>query len=65
MSEPHHLADYLYELSNLFNIFYEDEKILNIEDEKIKNSKLYITKLFLDTCHNVMFCLGIEPVNEM
>ena len=65
MSEPHHLADYLYELANLFNIFYEDEKILNIEDEKIKNSKLYITKLFLDTCHNVMFCLGIEPVNEM
>ena len=65
MSEPHHLADYLYELANLFNIFYEDEKILNIEDEKIKNSKLYITKLFLETCHNVMFCLGIEPVNEM
>ena len=65
MSEPHHLADYLYELSNLFNIFYEDEKILNIEDEKIKNSKLYITKLFLETCHNVMFCLGVEPVNEM
>ena len=65
MSEPHHLADYLYELSNLFNIFYEDEKILNIEDEKIKNSKLYITKLFIETCHNVMFCLGIEPVNKM
>ncbi len=64
-SEPHHLADYLYEISNLFNVFYEDEKILNIDDQNIKNSKLYITKFFLNTCHNAMFCLGIQPVSKM
>ncbi len=64
-SEPHHLADYLYEISNLFNIFYEDEKIINIDDEDIKKSKLYITKLFINTCHSTMYCLGIQPVNKM
>ena len=64
-SEPHHLADYLYEISNLFNVFYEDEKIININEEDVINSKLYITNLFLNTSHNAMYCLGIKPVNKM
>ena len=65
LSEPHHLANYLYEISNSFNLFYEDEKILSIKDEELRNSKLYIANLFLTTCHSAMFCLGIKPVNEM
>ena len=65
LSEPHHLADYLYDISNLFNIFYEDEKILNISNKEIQKSKLFITKFFLNTCHNIMYCLGIEPVDKM
>jgi len=65
LSEPHHLANYLYEISNSFNLFYEEEKILSIEDEELKNSKIYITNLFLNTCHSAMFCLGIKPVNKM
>ena len=65
LSEPHHLANYLYEISNSFNLFYEEEKILSIQDEKLKNSKIYITNLFLNTCHSAMFCLGIKPVNKM
>ena len=65
LSEPHHLADYLYEISHLFNIFYEDEKIINISDKENQKSKLFITKFFLNTCHNIMYCLGIEPVDKM
>ena len=65
LSEPHHLANYLYEISNSFNLFYEDEKILSIKNEELRNSKLYIANLFLTTCHSAMFCLGIKPVNEM
>ena len=65
LSEPHHLANYLYEISNSFNLFYEEEKILSIQDEELKNSKIYITNLFLNTCHSAMFCLGIKPVNKM
>ena len=64
-NEPHHLANYLYEISNLFNIFYQDENILNLENEELKKSKLLLTKYFLDTTKLVFVCLGIEPVEEM
>jgi len=65
LNEPHHLANYLYEASNLFNQFYESEKILEIEDSDHLSSKMYITKLFLTTSQNVMWCLGMTPVNRM
>ena len=65
LNEPHHLANYLYEISNLFNQFYESEKILEINDSEHLFSKLYITKLFLTTSQNVMWCLGITPVKKM
>ncbi len=65
LNEPHHLANYLYEISNLFNQFYESEKILEIENSDHLSSKIYITNLFLTTSQNVMWCLGITPVNKM
>ena len=65
LNEPHHLANYLYEISNLFNQFYESEKILEIDDSAHLSSKIYITNLFLTTSQNVMWCLGINPVSEM
>ena len=65
LNEPHHLANYLYEISNLFNQFYESKKILEIEDSDQLSSKLYIADLFLTTSQNVMWCLGITPVNKM
>ena len=65
LNEPHHLASYLYEISNLFNQFYENEKLSDIVDSDHISSKLFITKLFLTTSNNVMFCLGITPVSKM
>ena len=65
LNEPHHLANYLYEISNLFNQFYENEKLSSITDTNHISSKLYIANLFLTTSHNTMFCLGLVPVNEM
>ena len=65
LNEPHHLANYLYDISNLFNQFYESEKISDITQPDHLSSKLFITNLFLTTSHNVMSCLGIEPVKEM
>ena len=64
-SEPHHLANYLYEICNLFNIFYQEENILNLKDEKSKKSKLLLTKYFLETSEIVFKCLGMEIVDEM
>ena len=65
LNEPHHLASYLYEISNLFNQFYENEKLSEITDGEHISSKLFITNLFLTTSKNVMLCLGITPVNKM
>jgi len=65
LSEPHHLANYLYEICNLFNVFYEEEKLSGIIDQGKLSTKLYILDLFITTCHNTMFCLGITPVEEM
>ena len=65
LNEPHHLANYLYEISNLFNQFYESEKISEIEDTDQLSSKMYIANLFLTTSQNVMWCLGITPANQM
>ena len=65
LNEPHHLANYLYEISNLFNQFYENEKLSSITDPNHMASKLFIINLFLTTSHNTMFCLGILPVDEM
>ena len=63
--EPHHLANFLYEISNLFNIFYEDEKFTDLYNAESLNTKLFVTNLFLTTAHNTMFCLGINPVDQM
>jgi arginyl-tRNA synthetase len=64
-NEPHHLANYLYEISNLFNTFYQDSNIKNMKDGILKNQKIYVTKLFIKYSHFVMNCLGINPANKM
>ena len=65
LNEPHHLANYLYDISNSFNQFYEHEKISEIKDLNHISSKLFLINLFLTTSQNVMFCLGIKPVEKM
>ncbi len=64
-NEPHHLADYLYELSNLFNSMYQNENILENENEIVKFNKLKITEYFIAYSSLLMECLGLEPVEEM
>ena len=65
LNEPHHLANYLYDISNSFNQFYEHEKLSEIKDINHLSSKLYLINLFLTTSENVMFCLGMKPVEKM
>jgi arginyl-tRNA synthetase len=64
-NEPHHLANYLYTISNAFNAFYQDSNIKKIEDTNERNQKILITTLFIEYSHLVMSCLGITPVKEM
>ena len=64
-NEPHHLADYLYELSNLFNSMYQNENILENKEETIKQNKLKISEYFISYSTLLMECLGLEPVEKM
>ena len=64
-NEPHHLADYLYELSNLFNSMYQNVNILENKKETVKFNKLKISEYFISYSALLMECLGIEPVEKM
>jgi arginyl-tRNA synthetase len=64
-NEPHHLANYLYTISNAFNAFYQDSNIKQIEDADERSQKIFITTLFIEYSHLVMSCLGITPVAKM
>jgi arginyl-tRNA synthetase len=64
-NEPHHLANYLYTISNAFNAFYQDSNIKKIKNTTEKNQKIFITSLFVQYSHLVMSCLGIKPVKKM
>ncbi len=64
-NEPHHLADYLYELSNLFNSMYQNKNILENKNENIKKNKIKLTYYFLIYSELLMKSLGIKPVDKM
>ena len=65
-NEPHHLAEYGYTLSQFFNIFYSNNKILSegISDSD-RQKRIYIVQLFHQKILNVFESLGIEPVEKM
>ena len=64
-NEPHHLANYLYNISSAFNAFYQDSNIKKIEDTNERHQKIFIASLFIKYSHLVMSCLGIKPVEKM
>ena len=64
-NEPHHLADYLYEISNLFNSMYQNENILDNIKEPVKLNKLKIAEYFIAFSKLLMECLGFEPAEKM
>ena len=54
---PHKICQYIYEVSNAFNGFYHDTKILAEEDENLKNgyiSLLDVTKRVLEQCIDLL-----------
>ncbi len=64
-NEPHHLADYLYELSSAFNSMYQNVNILENKNEIIKLNKLKLTNHFMDYSKLIMQSLGIQPIEKM
>ncbi|MFV0363952.1 MAG: arginine--tRNA ligase [Suipraeoptans sp.] len=62
---PHKICAYLYDVSNAFNKFYHETKILSEEDESKKESYislLIVTKKILEECIDL---LGFEAPDRM
>ena len=62
---PHKICEYVYELSNNFNRFYNDTKILAEEDEAKKSSWLSLINLVKNTLEQCLDLLGMESVERM
>ena len=64
-NEPHHLAEYLYELCQRFNSFYKESRILDEANIYLQNRRLNILIVCLKIIEISFNILGIETVEEM
>ncbi|BAH83443.1 arginine--tRNA ligase [Candidatus Ishikawella capsulata] len=62
---PHIMCNYLYELAELFSLFYEKCPILSAEDNSIRQSRLKIAALTVKTLTKGLDTLGINVVKNM
>ena len=65
LKEPHHLAEYLYELCQKFNSFYKDVKILDDKNINIQNRRVNILLVTLKILEIIFEVLGIKAVDQM
>ena len=62
---PHRLCAYIYELSNNFNSFYHETRILTEEDEKQKKSWLLLLAAVQNVLEDAIHVLGFSAPEEM
>ena len=64
-TSPNIICEYLFELCNLYNKFYNDVNISNEKDTNLKNNYLSLTKLVSITISNLLNILAIDEVEKM
>ena len=62
---PHKICQYIYELSESFNHFYHETKILLEEDEKRKASYIKLLSLVQKVLESCIDLLGFEAPDKM
>lgn len=62
---PAQVANYVYDLVKSYNSFYQNNPIMNLEDENAKQFKLQISDLTAKTIKKSLNLLGINVVNRM
>ncbi len=62
---PHKICQYVYELSNLFNKFYHETRILAEEDESKRHAYLALLSALCGVMETCADLLGIETVERM
>ncbi len=59
------VANYLFDLAQKFNLFYQKQPILKAEDEDVKNFRLALTAAIGQVIKNGLNLLGIQTVEKM
>lgn len=59
---PHHICNYLYELAQAFNRFYEHNRVIGDDREALR---LYLVTLYRDTLSRGLSLLGIAAPEQM
>lgn len=62
---PHHLCQYLFELAQKFNLFYQKHRILDPAEEKEKEIRLFLTQVTANILETGLNVLGIEVLEKM
>ena len=59
---PNHIANYAYHLSQTFNEFYHQEKVIGSDNEQFR---LALVSAFAQVLKNTLHLLGISPIEKM
>jgi arginyl-tRNA synthetase len=59
---PHHIANYLYDLAQNFNRFYENSRVIGDDRQDLR---LALVKLYTSILADGLKLLGIEPIETM
>lgn len=62
---PHKICQFVYELSDAFNKFYHENKIVTNEDEKVRASHSQLSRLTGRVLETAMDLLGLEAPEQM
>jgi len=62
---PHYLANYLHELANAFNEFYQSVPVLKAETEEQKRARLKLVEAVKIVLKSGLYLLGIEAPEQM
>lgn len=62
---PAQVANYVYDLVKTYNSFYQNNPVMTLEDENVKQFKLQISDLTAKTIKKSLHLLGISVVNRM
>lgn len=62
---PHKICQFLYELSDDYNKFYHENKIVANEDAALRNSHICLSKLVVNVLETAVDLLGLEAPERM
>ena len=62
---PHKICQFIYELSDAFNKFYQENKIVTNEDEKVRASYIALSRFVGNVLEQGINLLGLEAPDKM